>query len=825
MAYFVRLARRCALALAVFAVAAPAAGAGTFFVGVDEDAVKWGDGAAAAPLLRSLGVQAVRVTLPWQPGQTQVAAGDQQAIERVVFGTGLRVVVSVYGAADAAPRTEEARAQYCDYVADLLTRNPSVSDVVIWNDPNDGAFWSPQFNPDGSSVAPFEYEALLATCWSKLHALRAGINVVAASASKGGVLPDAHDTVTWYRKLGEAYRASGRREPIFDTVGQVPHVGNASQRPWVRHSSATVGEGDYARLVAALTAGFGGTAQPLPGFGGVTIWYLAQGFQTSLDPAKARLYSGTETERGLVVPWSPAAAKDTRKGPAPDQATQLVDALRVAFCQPTVGAFFNFHVADEAGLAGWQSGLLWADWTPKPSLGAFRRAVADVNGRRIKCSAFTKGIPPRPVQVAATVPLKVTDLHATRVSALSAVLSWKTTVPARVSVSYGFAESGPTVWGEAHGSGLVHDGTLLGLASTTTYRAWVTATTDDGQQAEASVDVRTSGPPRSPDSSVGGGNVLVDGQPFFPLVVWAQCPFGYAADLAAGINLFADNPCGGLSAQLDGLGGRALSAAVAGKDATGNGPGLLGYFLPDEPDGLGMTADQLPPKPTGAAGQVGFLTLTNHFYSGAAPLAWGRGMYPGLIARSDVVGFDLYPLQEWCRPERMADVFYAQQELVNLAAPRPTFQWIEAADMKCPGGATEITPATVKAESWLAIAGGARGLGFFPADFTPSVAVAVKDVGRQVAKLGPSLMAPSIPADSDNPLVKVGARVYANAVYVIAVNAGFTPLDATVRVPGLAGRTLRVLDEGREVGSGDGSFKDSFAPLGVHVYVAAPPQG
>ena len=41
---------------------------------------------------------------------------------------------------------------------------------------------------------------------------------------------------------------------------------------------------------------------------------------------------------------------------APDQATQLSDALQVAYCQPAVAAFFNFELADEANLGGWQSG-------------------------------------------------------------------------------------------------------------------------------------------------------------------------------------------------------------------------------------------------------------------------------------------------------------------------------------------------------------------------------------------------------------------------------------------------------------------------------------
>jgi hypothetical protein len=121
-----------------------------------------------------------------------------------------------------------------------------------------------------------------------------------------------------------------------------------------------------------------------------------------------------------------------------------------------------------------------------------------------------------------------------------------------------------------------------------------------------------------------------------------------------------------------------------------------------------LTGAKLPQPPPGGA-RVRFFTLTNHFYSGAAPLANGRAIYAGLVAKVDVVGFDLYPLQGWCLPERLADVFWSQRELVQLAKGRPTYQWIEAAGMRCPNGPTAVTPATTCAESFLAIAGGSHG--------------------------------------------------------------------------------------------------------------------
>ena len=174
----------------------------------------------------------------------------------------------------------------------------------------------------------------------------------------------------------------------------------------------------------------------------------------------------------------------------------------------------------------------------------------------------------------------------------------------------------------------------------------------------------------------------------------------------------------------------------------------------------------------------------------------------------------------------MADVFASQQELVKLASPRPTFQWIEVADWsRCPGGATGVTPASIAAESWLAIAGGAKGLGFFPSIWDGAAGRAIAGVTQDIAKLGPALMAPQLPAESDTAAVKAGARVYNEAIYLIAVNSSFAPVQATVRVPGAGTRLWNVLDEGRQVTSTEGAFTESFAPLGVHVYVAAPISG
>jgi hypothetical protein len=398
---FVRRSPRILAACAALAcVLAGAAKAGPgLLVGVADDSLKWTGKPAAQTALgytRDLGLGAVRVTVPWRDGETRLSVLERGPVDRMIvatWGPRLRIVLSVYGTADSAPQTDAERDAYCTFVGSLLRRYPGVNDVVIWNEPNSSRFWRPQFAPDGTSLAPANYEALLARCWDVLHTVRPGVNVIAASSPRGNDRPSAssnvsHSPVNFYRKLGEAYRESARRRPIFDTVGHNPYPVTNAERPWAQHpGSTTIGEGDYAKLMSVLQEAFGGTAQPLPGQGRVTIWYMEQGFQTTIDPSKSAFYRGTETDPQLVPPWLARTSAGT-DGLAPDQVTQLRDALQLAYCQPAVGAFFNFELADETSLAGWQSGLLWADLTPKPSYGPFKAAVRAVAARRVDCMRY-----------------------------------------------------------------------------------------------------------------------------------------------------------------------------------------------------------------------------------------------------------------------------------------------------------------------------------------------------------------------------------------------------------------------------------------------------
>lgn len=421
-------------------------------------------------------------------------------------------------------------------------------------------------------------------------------------------------------------------------------------------------------------------------------------------------------------------------------------------------------------------------------------------------------------------PPKIEDVHTVSLTPFSATISWRTSEPASSRVVYGL--DAPVIWTAPTAIGTTHQALVSGLAFSSSYQLDVTAATADGRSA-VSQFLLTTPPLTGPvQVSTGGSVIRLNGQPSFPKMVWAQCPDAVAGNLAQGIDLFMGNGCGSGAQLASWLGGSALVLADAREPASGRA-GTVGVHLPDEWDthlpGNLSAADAARLIPQVAGSGPRFLTLTNHFYSRAAPLPQGRGMYPALVSTADVLGFDLYPLQNWCRWDSFGDVFDSQLDLVALSRGKPTFQWIEARQMDCSGGQLDPTPETVRAESWLSVAGGAHAIGYFPNNWSPAVGAEIARTNHEIRNLVPALVEPAIAASvSLGSAVKVGAREHNGAVYVIAVNASRAPSTATITVPALVDRKLLSLDGQHAVTAAGGSFTDSFGPLEVRVYVAAP---
>jgi hypothetical protein len=71
--------------------------------------------------------------------------------------------------------------------------------------------------------------------------------------------------------------------------------------------------------------------------------------------------------------------------------------------------------------------------------------------------------------------------------------------------------------------------------------------------------------------------------------------------------------------------------------------------------------------------------------------------------------------------------------------------------------------------------------------------------------------------------VRASARELRGALYVLAVNPANTPTAVTLREPSLGNRTLDVLGQSRTLKATGGAIADVLPPLGVRIYIAAPP--
>ena len=388
------IAGACVIVVAAYAAGQPTApDSRQLLVGLDDDTAKWRTKSERLlATYRHLGIDAVRLTIPWQRGQNRptVEVGIYLNRAAAMVARGQRVVLAVYGRPWQAPLDDVQRSAYCSFLKHVLTRIPKIRDVVVWNEANSPDFWPAA----GGGAA---YEALLAECWDRLRSLRPYPNVISSTAAR-------RDPAGFMREVGAAYRSSGRKKPLVTTFGHNPYPLNAAEPPWVRHDDpSNVSQADLPRYLDALRDAFTGTKQPLPSAERPIVWYTENSFQTTVARDKRRHYYGAETDDWAVPPLAPPGLEPWYR----DQASQLRDALFLAYCQPEVGAYFNFELIDEDRLAGWQSGVMWRDGTRKPSYAAFREAVAAVQAGEVDCSTVPGAgglIPERPLDAAAGQP-------------------------------------------------------------------------------------------------------------------------------------------------------------------------------------------------------------------------------------------------------------------------------------------------------------------------------------------------------------------------------------------------------------------------------------
>jgi hypothetical protein len=147
----------------------------------------------------------------------------------------------------------------------------------------------------------------------------------------------------------------------MDAFAFHPYGDHSSQPPEFQHGPGVnrIGISEYDRLLELLAEAFDGTSQPgseLP------IVYDEYGVEAQIPVAKRRAYTGREPRTTRPV----------------DEATQgayYSSALHFAACQNNVEGILLFHVSDEPDLDRWQSGIFYADDTPKASFELVRDTV------------------------------------------------------------------------------------------------------------------------------------------------------------------------------------------------------------------------------------------------------------------------------------------------------------------------------------------------------------------------------------------------------------------------------------------------------------------
>jgi hypothetical protein len=364
------------LALLVLAPSAHAGGS-SIALGAAEDTVRSPslvESEAAMSLLRLGGFRAVRITSMWEPGMREPPENEAAVLANVSAAAalhGVRVFVSVFHIGSrTTPLTPEARADFASYTAAITTANPTFRDLIIGNEPNLNRFWLPQFNVNGTGASAPAYLSLLAATYDAVKAAAPDARIWGGALAPRGVdrPGTGRDTISptrFLRELGQAYRGSGRLDPVMDGFAFHPYGENSSV-PVDRLPADPdhLGLVDQDRLVRLLGQAFDGTAQT---GSGMPILYDEYGIESVVNPEKAALYSGTE----------PAT---TRPVAEPAQALAYAQALRMAYCQSNVAGILLFHSADETALSGWQSGLLYPDGTPKSSLGVVRDTLDAIAG-------------------------------------------------------------------------------------------------------------------------------------------------------------------------------------------------------------------------------------------------------------------------------------------------------------------------------------------------------------------------------------------------------------------------------------------------------------
>jgi hypothetical protein len=346
---------------------------------------------------------------------------------------------------------------------------------------------------------------------------------------------------------------------------------------------------------------------------------------------------------------------------------------------------------------------------------------------------------------------------------------------------------------------------------------------------------------------------------FFPIAVWLQPPGKAKQYLAAGINTYVGLWQGPTEDQLATLRRAGMKLIcdqneVARKhldDST-----IIGWMHGDEPDnaqslpsGKGYGPPILPEKIIAdyqrlRAADPTRPVLLNLGQGVAYDNYIGRGVrrnhpedYAQYVQGSDIASFDIYPVVH-DKPEVSGKLWFVPQGVERLAKwagpERVVWNCIECTRISHP--TRKATPHQVRAEVWMSLIHGSRGLIYFVHEWKPrfnesallsdpEMLAAVTALNQQITRLATVLNSPTpktaatVTTDTPDVPVALMTKHRAGFTYLFAVGMRDGATTATFAVRGLTGEHLvEVLDEARTLTAQDGVFRDHFQPWAAHLY-------
>ena len=360
------LAVATALAAALLGGATVAAAAD---VGANDDSAKHSDdgGAALYAEMAALGLEQTVIGVRFVPSQA-VVIQDKPLLDRAIASAqdaGLRVVLAVY---PYPPREIEAGlsspSMFGAYAGVLASIYPDVKQFVIGNEPNQPAFWRPQFDKFGQNASAAAFGPYLAAAYDVLKGVDPEISVIGVGLSpRGNDRPDARNNVStspvrFLRALGAWYRKSGRALPLMDGFSFHPYPNEATDPLERGYAWPNAGFVNLDRMKQALYDAFHGTAQPTT-LDGLRLHLDEVGWQ--VETAGRPGYRGKEN----------VAVTDELT-----QAAIYGQLIREAACDADLASLSFFGYRDDGLRTGFQAGLVRADGSARPSAESVREAVA-----------------------------------------------------------------------------------------------------------------------------------------------------------------------------------------------------------------------------------------------------------------------------------------------------------------------------------------------------------------------------------------------------------------------------------------------------------------